>query len=380
LIFASGTAILRGYYQGIHCFKVSALAGVFDQIVRVVFGLAFMLVLDKFYILGALFGAVLGTLVGDIASFIYLKIVAKKEIDFKYSYKNINGGKKIFKYAYPIMLYSLIIPFANFIDSFLVVKLLGLNFPNETATLLYGIQSGAVNSIISIPSIFSFALASILMPSLSVDYAKKDYVRFNQKTGLALKLTLFIALPCAIFFALNSSNIIHILYGNEINGFGVNGQYVAKNLLIISSVSVVFSSINQLTSVILQNLNKKMLPIINLGVGMACKIAIELMFIPSKELGVYAYSIAIVVGFVVAGILNLYAVERYSNNIIDIKYLIKQFGISMLVFGLFVIFKIFDSTWVFILGSMFTAIIYLISAYVFKLFSKQDVKLLINSE
>ena len=116
------------------------------------------------------------------------------------------------------------------------------------------------------------------------------------------------------------------------------------------------------------------------GIGMVCKIAIELMFIPSKGLGVYAYSISIVVGVVVSGILNLYAVERYSNNIIDIKYLIKQFAISVLVFGLFVVFKIFDSTWVFILGSMFTAIVYLVSVYLFKLFSKEDIKLLINSE
>jgi len=380
LIFSAGVAIFKGYYQGKHCFRVSALSGVFDQIVRVVSGLSLMLVLGKFYTLGALLGAVMGTLIGDIVSFVYLKISSKNKIDFSYSIKNIDSGKKIFKYAYPIMIYSLIVPFSNFIDSFLVVKLLGINLPNQTATLLYGLQSGAVNSIISIPSIFSFALASVLMPSLSADYSKKDYSKFNQKIRLSIKLVIFIALPCAIFFAINSSNIINLLYGNKINGFGINGQYIAKNLLIISSVSVVFSSINQLSAIVLQNLNKKMLPITNLAIGIACKIAIELMFIPSKGLGVYAYSISIVVGFVVSGILNLYAVERYSNNIVDIKYLIKQFAISVVVFVVLVIFKIFDSNWVFILGSMFTAIIYLVSVYLFKLFSKEEIKLLINSE
>ncbi len=380
LIFSAGTAILKGYYQGVREFKVSALAGIFEQVVRVVSGLVLMLVLGKFYILGALIGAMLGTVLGDIVSFVLLKVYSRKKIDIKYSYKNLTDGKNVFKYAYPIMLYSMIVPLVNFIDSFLVVKLLGVNYANATATLLYGLQSGSVGSIISIPSIFSFALISVLMPSLSADYSAKNYDRFNQKTNLAFKLTIFIALPCAIFFAVNASNIINLLYGSGINGHGINGQYVAKNLLIISSISVVFSAINQLSAVILQNLNQKALPIINLSIGMVCKLALELMFVPSGRLGVYAYAIATVVGFVVAGVLNLYAVERYSANMIDIKYLTKQFALATLVFGLLTVFKLFDSTWVFVLGSMFTALVYLVGVYATRLFSKQDIKLLINSE
>ncbi|MBO5909945.1 MAG: oligosaccharide flippase family protein, partial [Clostridia bacterium] len=257
LILSAGTAIYRGYCQGSRKFNVSAISGIVEQIVRVAFGLILMLLLRRFYILGALLGAVLGTLVGDIVSFVFLWYYSRRQVKFKYSVNNIKDGKKVFKYAYPIMIYSLIVPFTNFIDSFLVVKLLNLNLPNETSTLLYGLQSGAVGSLISIPGIFSFALASVLMPSLSKDYVNKNFERFNNKASLSFKLVLFIALPCAVFFAVNASNIINILYGASINGFGVNGQYVAKNLLIISSISVVFSGINQLSAIILQNLDKK---------------------------------------------------------------------------------------------------------------------------
>ena len=379
LVFSAGSAILRGYYQGVRDFRVSALAGIFEQLIRVVFGLVLMLTLSKFYLLGALIGAVLGTLIGDIASFIFLKYFAKNKFKFKYSLKYINDGKKILKYSYLIMLYGLIIPFANFVDSFLVVKLLNLRFPAQTSTLLYGLQSGVVGAIVSIPSIFSFALASVLMPTLSTDFASKNINKFNQKTNLAFKLILFVALPCAVFFAVNASNIINLLYGSGINGYGVNGQYVAKNLLIISSVSVVFSSINQLSAVVLQNLNKKSLPIINLGIGVLCKLVIELMFIPSG-LGVYAYSIACASGFVVAGVLNLYAVERYSGYMIDVKYLTKQFALSVVVFGLLTVFKLINLMWVFISGSIFTVIIYLVGVYVAKLFDKDEINLLINSE
>lgn len=380
IIFSAGSAILKGYYQGVHRFNISAISGILEQIFKAALGLMFMLVLRRFYLFGALIGATLGTLIGDICSFVFLKIFVKKEIVFKYSTKYINEGKRVIRRAYPIMLYSLIIPFSNFIDSFLVVKLLCVNFSKSTSILLYGLQTGVVGSIISIPGIFSFSLASVLMPNLSSDYSARNMELFNKKIGLAFKLIIFVALPCAVFFAINSSSIINLLYGSGINGYGVNGSYLAKNLLIISSISVVFSGINQLSAIILQNLNHKNLPIINLAIGIACKLIIELMFIPSGRLGVYAYAIACVVGIAVSGILNLYAVEKFCPHIFEIKFLTKQFILCAIVFCLLTIFKLFNSTTVFILGSIFTIIIYFIGVYLIKLFTKKDINLFINNK
>lgn len=380
IIFSAGSAILKGYCQGVRNFRLSALSNIFEQLIRVVFGLALMIVLSKFYILGALIGAMIGTLVGDISSFLFLKLGVGKKYRFKYLFSSISDGKEMFKYAYPIMLYSVLVPLSNFIDSFLVVKLLNINFMQSTSSLLYGLQSGVVGSIVSIPTIFSFALVSVLMPSLSGDFARGDIDKFNQKACMSFKLILFIVLPCTIFFAINSSNVINLLFSSRINGCGVNGQFVAKNLLIISSVGVVFSSISQISAVVLQNLNKSHLPIINLSIGLVCKIVIELMFVPSKNIGVYAYAIALVAGFVVSGVLNLYTVERYLGNLFGIKYITKQFGLSVLVLGLLTLFKLFNSTWVFILGSIFTVIIYLVGVYLIKLFSKKDINLIINNK
>ncbi len=380
LVFSAGTAILRGYLQGKNNFRLPAIAGIIEQISKIAFGLGFMLILRRFYILGALFGAMVGSLVGDIISFIFLQIAAKSPIKFKYSIKDIKEGRNVFKYAFPIMLYSLIVPLSNFIDSFLVIGLLKLRLPRDTATLLYGLQTGVVGSLVSIPSIFSFALASVLMPSLSSDYASNNIDKFNKKVSLSFKLVLFITLPCAIYLAINASNIINLVYGSGINGFGVNGQYVSRNLLLIASVGVVFASLNQLSAVILQNLNQKSLPIINLVLGVACKLIIEMLFIPSGRLGIYAYGIAVSVCFVVSGVLNLYAVERYSGNIIKLNYLSKQILLAIFTIILLTIFKVFDSTWVFILGSIFSGATYLIGAYIIKLFTKQDVRVLINSE
>ncbi|MBQ3502987.1 MAG: oligosaccharide flippase family protein, partial [Clostridia bacterium] len=378
LVFSAVSAILRGYQQGKKDFRVPALANIYEQVTRVVVGLVLMIVLRKMFVIGALLGAMIGSLVGDVVAFIFLKIASKTKL--RYNINNIKAGKQIFKHSYLIMAYSLIIPFSNFVDSFLVVKLLSLHLPSKTATLLYGLQSGAVGSLISIPSIFSFALISVLMPRLSEDYANRDMEKFGKKTRLAFKLILFIALPCMILFAINSGKIINLLYGSTINGFGVNGQYVARKLLIISSIGVVFASINQLSAIILQNLNKKGVPIINLIIGVTCRLIIELMFIPSRRMGIYAYSISIIVGFVISAVLNLYAIERCGCDVFEIEYLTKQFGLGVVVLGLFTIFKLINSTSVFILGLIFVVIIYLVVAYLIKLFKKEDINLIINSE
>lgn len=380
LILSAGTAIYKGYWQGKEQFNISAVSNILEQVIKIVFGLSFMIVLRKYYVLGALYGATLGTVAGDLISFVYLLVVSRKNVKFGYSKKYIQDGKMVVKYGYQIMLYSLLIPLSNFIDSVLVVKLLKINFSKQASILLYGLQAGVVGSILSIPSIFSFSLASVLMPSLSKNYANKQYDLFQQKVALSFKLAVMIALPFAIFLGIFSPNIISVLYGGKINGFGLDGQNISAILLTISSLLVVFSCVNQVCSVVLQNLNKKTIPIINMGLGMVCKLIIELLFIPSKRISIYAYAVAMVVGYVVSACLNVYAVVKYTKKIFDIKYVLKQVFACLILAVCLCVFKALNLQTAFILGSLFSAIVYLIIIYFIKLLNKNEIKFLFNNE
>ena len=71
LIFSAGIAVLKGYYQGVNKFNVSALSGIIEQVIKVLFGLILIFVLNNYYILGALFGAMIGVVLGDIVGFAY---------------------------------------------------------------------------------------------------------------------------------------------------------------------------------------------------------------------------------------------------------------------------------------------------------------------
>ncbi len=379
LVLSASAAILKGYYQGLNDFKYPAIANILEQFVRVVSGIVFMLLLRRYFLLGALIGAMIGSLIGDLICFMFLYLMIKGKVVFKFNFSETKRAKMILRYVYPIMLYSLIVPFTNFIDSFLVVKLLNVNYSLNASTLLYGLQSGVVGSLVNMPNIFSFALASVLMPSLSADYLMYDKSKFNSKIKLAVKLAIWIALPCTVFIALNSGKIINLIYGEQLNGFGINGKNVATMLMMINSVVIVFSCLNQIFAVVLQNINKKVLPIISLGLGVVIKIIIELLLIPNKSISIYAFGIAVVSCFVVACVLNLIFVTNIVGNIIDIKYIVKQLVVLMCVSASIIFFANIGDYSSFVLGAMFSIIIYFILTILFKLFTKKDIKLLLKN-
>lgn len=379
LILSASVAILKGYYQGLNDFKYPALANIIEQIVRIVSGIIFIVLLRNYFILGALVGAMLGSLLGDVSSFVFLRLMIKGNVRFKFKLAETKKGKIIFSYVYPIMLYSLIVPFASFIESFLVVKLLNVNYSLNASTLLYGLQTGVVGSLVNMPNIFSFALASVLMPSLSSDCSQEDKVKFNSKIKLAVKLAVWIGLPCSAFIAINSSTIIDLVYGEQINGFGVDAQHIATALMIINSIVIVFSCLNQIFAVVLQSMNKKVLPIISLGIGIIVRFAIELVFVPNGNIGVYGFGVAVVVCFVISCILNLIFVSKLIGNIIDMKYLFKQICAIICVSLSIIIFANLNGYSAFTLGAIFSIIVYFILTILFKLFTKKDINLLLKN-
>ena len=125
-LLLSSASVLRGYFQGMGNFKPSAIASVLEQFIKLSLGLGASLVLAKHGIIIAIYGAVGAILASEMAStfvlvLLYLKSKSskKKEVDI--------SALEIFKDVWPVVLTNLILPLASFVDSLIVVKLLGTN-------------------------------------------------------------------------------------------------------------------------------------------------------------------------------------------------------------------------------------------------------------
>ena len=264
-------------------------------------------------------------------------------------------------------------PVAAFIDSLIVVNLLSINMSRKTSIYLYGLQSGAVNNLVSLPTIFSFAIASVILPNIS---NTKHNFNKNFKLTLSLKIILIISLPCAVCLILFPNQLINLLYGGRLSAFSLNGSKIAASLLAISGIGVVFLSINQLFSSSLQAVDKRIVTIKNLFIAVLIKFAIELIFLPTK-VGISALAVANMMCYVVAAILNYFEIRENFKLNLDYTFFVKLILTNfLLVLVLLFLFNVKLNLILTLFALLVGAMYYVLGLIVFKIYNKKDLAML----
>ena len=270
LILLSISSVLRGYFQGVGRFTPSAISNILEQFIKLFAGLGLSLWLLQYGLIVSIIGAMVGIVVSEVVSLIVLVLCYKREkVGLSTAFKI--GFKELFKDILPITITNIIFPIATFLDSLIVVNLLSVSFTQEISVFLYGLESGAVASLVGIPTIFSFALASVVLPALS---GAENNNNKDKKLTLALKIVLIICVPCAVAFVLMPDRLLALLYSNRLNSFGLDGIKISSMLLAIAGVGIVFLSLNQILSSSLQAINQRSVTIRNLIIAVMIKFVI----------------------------------------------------------------------------------------------------------
>ncbi len=315
IIFVSVSSVLRGYFQGKHNFTPSALSNVIEQFLKLVFGLVLTISLVSVSTLAAIIGAVVGIVLSEIVSLMVLLVYIKKE-KMTSSNKSEISVKSLLKDVLPITLTNIVLPISSFIDSILVVNLLKINFTSSVSVFLYGLESGAVSSLVSLPTIFSFAIASVILPNIA---HQKHQLNKNNSLSFAIKCVLVITIPCVIAFVLVPNRLIHCLYGARLNSYGINGLKIASQILGISGIGVMFLALSQVYSSSLQAVECRYATVRNLTIAVILKLVVQVVFMPSKMLNIYAYAIANVVCY--ASVMMLNRMEIKENFKVKISHI-----------------------------------------------------------
>ena len=370
ILFVAISSVLRGYFQGIKNFTPSAVSNIVEQFVKLMFGLVLSLVLIQQSLMFAIIGAIVGIVVSELVSVLILIINYKKSIKNSKNCDLNISFKEISKDILPITLTNLILPLSSFIDSVLVVNLLKINFSAQTSVFLYGLESGAVATLISLPTIFSFAIASAIMPSMS---CKENIINKNNRLNLMLKIVLVIAIPCVVCFIFFPNKLIEVLYGNRLLEFGLNGSKISSKLLILSSFGVVGLTLNQVYSTSLQAMNYRRITIKNLAVAVFIKFIIQLLFMPFKSLNIYALAVANTLCYLLVCYLNNNQINKVFKIKIDSmfwgKLLLCNFVMILFMLGVFMLGSGLMYT---ISAFVVSVVVYLASLYFIKVLNKKD--------
>ncbi len=373
IIIVSFASVLRGYFQGKGYFSPSAISNIAEQFVKLIVGLILSLSLISLGILYAIIGAFISIVFSEIISIIVLLVYYKKNKPKDISENNLST-KSLIKDILPILFTNMIMPIAVFIDSLIVINLLSVSFTRPMSIFMFGLESGAVSSLVNIPTIFSFAIASVILPSITM---KSSSFNKNHQLSLAIKIILILTIPFVILFALIPDKLIDLLYSNKLNGLGVEGLNIASRLLAISGFGIIFLAINQAYSSCLQAVEKRYSTIRNLSLAVLVKFIIEIIFLPSVMINIYALSIANIACYLTAMILNQLEIKNFFKINISYKFFTKLFFSNlMMVLSLITILILNDSWQNTLLALSVAGIVYFACLIITKIFSDKDLAML----
>ncbi|MDD4311098.1 MAG: polysaccharide biosynthesis protein [Eubacteriales bacterium] len=328
LFFVAIISAYRGYFQGMQLMMPTAVSQIIEQVVKTIAGL-FMawLWIGKGEIYGAA-GAVFGITVSEFVAFIYLFVFYRiRKADFKkqlvsahHAELTKNIGRKLIYLAMPIIVGACAMPIVQLADTAIItntlngmksVVLLGqeIILNPKMVDSLFSLLTAYVNPIVNMPAVFSLALAVSLVPSISASKAHSDQRGISNKAGRGLKLSLIIGLPCAVGLYLLSTPIIHLLF------FKLKGDdlIIAGNLLGIMAIAVLFLTILQTMTGILQGLGKTYLPVINLFIGIGVKILISIFCIRIPAINIQGAAYGTVACYAIAALLDVICVVKFAK-------------------------------------------------------------------
>lgn len=381
IFFVALICVIRGYFNGNGTLKVTANSQTLEQIFKTVFTVllveivAIMLGLDT-KIMAA--GANLATTVATIASFIYLFVFYRHNRTLNVNAPGVITKKEnifcviknILYVSVPISLSAILSSINKNIDSTTVVR--GLkNFMDEgAAKIQYGILSGKVDTLTSLPLSFNIAFATALVPALSYARAKNDMTTANKRVGFSILVTILIGLPCTAGMFIFSEQILQLLFP---------AQSAGAVLLRISSLAIIFTVLAQTINGALQGLEKVMVPAIAFAVGVIVKFILNVILIPIPAIGVNGAAIGTIACNVIACLIGFSVLKKNMDIKFEFsKYIFKPLiatGImSICSYAIYLVLHMFLSMKLAGLIAMISAVvIYALSVVSLKIFTKEEI-------
>lgn len=280
IFFVAIASVMRGYFNGRQEIKATARSQSLEQIFKTALTIILVEIVaiasnlsTELMAAGATLATTLATLSGFGYLYFYYK-VRKKEIaaeikstvNYKYERRR-SIIKKILWVSFPIALTAILSSVNKNIDSFTVVRSLKEFLPAEEAVSQYGILGGKVDTLTSLPLSINVAFSTALVPAIAAAKARKDKKTIKQKTSFSLLISMLIGLPCTVGMCIFAEQILGLLYPNASSG---------TVILQISSLTILFTILDQTINGALQGYGLLKIPAISLGIRSNSKTYIKL--------------------------------------------------------------------------------------------------------
>lgn len=282
IFFVAISSVMRGYFNARQNIKATARSQSLEQVFKTTLTIILVeiiAIISKASTQWMAGGATLATTLATFAGFGYLYLYyktrsreiateIKSTVNYKYE-RIVTIIKRILMVSIPIALTAIMSSLNKNIDSFTVVRSLKEFMSEDMAISQYGILGGKVDMLTSLPLSINVAFATALVPAISAAKAKKDQKTITQKTSFSLLTSMLIGLPCTVGMCLFAGPILNLLFPNASAG---------EVILQISSLTIIFTILDQTINGALQGYGKLIIPAVSLGCRSAGKTYFEFDF------------------------------------------------------------------------------------------------------
>lgn len=419
LFFVSIMCAYRGYLQGMQMMTGTALSQITEQVGKLIASYTLAILFVKLYPgrpeLWAM-GTLIGISISEVLGLIVIWLIYKKSrrqlpsykledmVISKKTFRNV--GLSLLTIAVPITLGASIMPITGIADTIFIKRLLqagylARGFSNEVVsgmaeTGFVSLRS-YVTPLINMPAVLTLALSMSLVPAIAPMRAARDRRGIRKVGTTGLKLAMLIGTPCAVGLFLIGAPVMALLYTKvrastdywAIKGFipqilamapgkEVSVYTLAGGIMQISAIGVLFLSLVQTLTGVIQGIGKQNVPVMFLLAGGIVKVVSMVVLMKFTKLGILGAAISTVLCYVVAGIGDTAYVIGHADIKLDwIDVFVKPLG-SALVMGVFVylvynlVYKMGHPTAA-VFAALFAGVaVYAACLWIVKAFNKDD--------
>ncbi|MCH1626931.1 putative polysaccharide biosynthesis protein [Ferdinandcohnia quinoae] len=327
-------SVLRGSFQGQGIMIPTAVSQVTEQFIRVVTILvASFLLLDQGYSAyeagaGAIFGSITGGFAAILTLLFFIfkrKHKLKNPLTYKSTVRSRDIVRVLLTQGITICISALLLILFQLIDSFTVYSLLTTGGMDETvAKQVKGIYDRG-QPLIQLGTIVATSLSLSLVPLIASAKVRKDLPFIHEKVNLSIRLSIVVGVGAAIGLACVLEPTNKMLFKNN---FGTN-------VLIIIGLSILFTSLSQTITAILQGLGHPYLPALSVIVGMFVKWQLNQLLIP--ELHTVGAAIATVIAFCVITGLHLFILHFKLPGAVKSWLFVKHVFFATLIMAIVIV-------------------------------------------
>ena len=371
IFFVTLLASSRGYLQGWQRMTPTAVSQIVEQIFRVLTMVLFASLLLPMGLDYAAAGASLGAFAGAIGGLlvlVYYHWKLDKDIEREYG-PNLAPPpgeapaplgaivRRIFSLALPVSAASIMLPIVSNLDLLIVpqrLEVAGYTVPQ--ATELFGYLTGMAVPLVNLATILTASLAVSIVPAISEARALKDTQRVYNQTAAAVRISNFVCFPAFVVVFVLATPISTLIY----NAPG------AGPAVLVSSFSIVLLGLHQVSTAVLQGLGHPKIPMINMILAAAVKVALNWILTAIPWLGIMGAAWATAADMGVAAVINLYFIWRYIGYRMELLQLFKTMAAAAFMAGAVYLFYSFvmSTLAVATFGSVFVGVIVYVAALI----------------